>query len=181
LRSGYANSSRGRRRLLDMKSWQSEESESWRERRIRKRARQGKPAGRFTRSRADGGYPADAKDSDVVLRLAPGLSGRAIARTSHRRTRLRIEDSELRSSPAIENAWRLSVTRKAPEKSTVARKKKRRKRRCAGGHYVTTAVPRKRRTFKTKAAAKKNKPKNMSLYKVAGGWRLSKRREPAPF
>jgi len=30
-------------------------------------------------------------------------------------------------------------------------------------------------------AANKGKPGNMSIYKVAGGYRRSKRREPAPF
>lgn len=33
-----------------------------------------------------------------------------------------------------------------------------------------------RTTYKTKGAAKRGKPKGVSVYKVKGGWRRSKRR-----
>ena len=70
-------------------------------------------------------------------------------------------------------------------------RKQRRQRRCAGGQYVgsttsggwysSTVKASRRKTYKTKRAANKGKPGNMSIYKVAGGYRRSKRREPAPF
>ncbi|MBE3117125.1 MAG: hypothetical protein IMZ61_00090 [Planctomycetes bacterium] len=73
----------------------------------------------------------------------------------------------------------------------MAKKKKRRERRCAGGYYIgstmsggyysSPARKTRRKTYGTKAKGKKNMPANMSLYKVKGGWRRSKRREPAPF
>ncbi|KKM19441.1 hypothetical protein LCGC14_1655590 [marine sediment metagenome] len=45
--------------------------------------------------------------------------------------------------------------------------KRRKRRRASGG----------RTTYKTKAAAKRGKPKRVSVYKVKGGWRRSKRRK----
>ena len=73
----------------------------------------------------------------------------------------------------------------------MAKKKKRRQRRCAGGQYIgsttgggyytSKAKKSRRKTYRTKRAALKNKPGNMSIYKVKGGYRRSKRREPAPF
>ncbi len=47
---------------------------------------------------------------------------------------------------------------------------KRRKRRASGRKSS-------RKTFKKKSAAKKAKPKNASVYKVRGGWRVSKSRK----
>lgn len=87
---------------------------------------------------------------------------------------------------------RLAIKRYArmSRKKGVARTKKRRQRRCAGGQfigstmggfYASKAKKSRRKTFRTKTAALKGKPGNMSIYKVKGGYRRSKRREPAPF
>ena len=46
----------------------------------------------------------------------------------------------------------------------------RRRRRQATGRKGS------RKTYKTKAAAKRGKPKHVSVYKVKGGWRRSKAR-----
>jgi len=79
----------------------------------------------------------------------------------------------------------------ARKRAIMANRKKRSARRCAGGYYIgstmaggyysSPARKTRRKTYRMKATAKKNMPANMSLYKVKGGWRRSKRREPAPF
>jgi len=90
----------------------------------------------------------------------------------------------------MELAWRICVTLKHLTFRAMAMKK-RRQRRCAGGQYISskatggyyssTAKKSRRKTYRTKRAAKKNKPGNMSVYPVSGGYRRSKRRQPAPF
>ena len=156
----------------------------------------GKKARAFTRSRADtesAGAKRDGKNgracvTDVVDRCDRDLELKSHNVKTSPKTRL-ISNAWLRSAGSSKSGpGKIGYAR---NRIIMAKKKKRRQRRCAGGQYIigstmsgyysSPARKSRRKTYRTKASAKKKMPANMSLYKIKGGWRRSKRREPAPF